>query len=426
MNTFASGEQYPFGGQVDSGQVARCQRKDEGVRSDLIEYGRYDFIVRQDGMYEVFGRIGELRKRLLHFYLLRKVYKCSGRLQAGHPESIQLPTFGTGYVDAFVGYLQALVAFVQGRLISLRSVLLQYLVRTALACLLVAVGWLLALMLWIQNGELFLPANQAAQACQKAAQDVLPGMTAATFDETQLDSLCRYALFAAPDSSEVLATNMDAGHLQRAMENRQGKTRWHFGYTQYYMTSKLQDGTVCLLQFDYAVPYADPALRGVLPDMQTVHCILGILLLVGAVVWSTHRTGRFLTRETEKLTAAAQAVARKDLDSAVFSGAKVREYESTLQALQTMGDALTGSLQKQWAMEQRQREQIIQLSHKLKTPLTIIEGNAELLAEDDDLTAEQKAQVESILQGAEQTRTYLGKIRAEVQTPLRYKRNAEQ
>ena len=132
-----------------------------------------------------------------------------------------------------------------------------------------------------------------------------------------------------------------------------------------------------------------------------------------------------LPPETEKLTAAAQAVARKELDSAVFSGAKVREYESTLQALQTMGDALTGSLQKQWAMEQRQREQIIQLSHKLKTPLTIIEGNAELLAEDDDLTAEQKAQVESILQGAEQTRTYLGKIRAEVQTPLRYKRNVE-
>ena len=44
------------------------------------------------------------------------------------------------------------------RLTSLRSVLLQYLVRTALACLLVAVGWLLVLMLWVQNGGLFLPA----------------------------------------------------------------------------------------------------------------------------------------------------------------------------------------------------------------------------------------------------------------------------
>ena len=99
------------------------------------------------------------------------------------------------------------------RLTSLRSVLLQYLVRTALACLLVAVGWLLVLLLWIQNSGLFLPANQAAQACQKAAQDVLPGMTAATFDETQLDSLCRYALFAAPDSSSPAQIIVRGGSL---------------------------------------------------------------------------------------------------------------------------------------------------------------------------------------------------------------------
>jgi len=57
MNTFASGEQYPFGGQVDSGQGCAVPTEDEGVRPDLIEYGRYDFIVRQDGMYEVVGGV---------------------------------------------------------------------------------------------------------------------------------------------------------------------------------------------------------------------------------------------------------------------------------------------------------------------------------------------------------------------------------
>ncbi len=284
------------------------------------------------------------------------------------------------------------------------------------------IRWFAALMCVINSG-LALPANQAAQACQKAAQDVLPGMTAATFDETQLDSLCRYALFAAPDSSEVLATNMDAGHLQRAMENRQGKTHWHFGYTQYYMTSKLQDGTVCLLQFDYAVPYAAPALRGKLPDVQTVHCILGILLLVGAVVWSTHRSRKFLARETARLTEVSRQVAeKKGVEEIDFSGAQVREYAETLAALQTMGQELTASLQAQWKMEQQQREQIIQLSHELKTPLAVIEGNADLLAEDEALTPEQREQVEAILRGTEQTRTYLLKIRAQVQTPLKYKR----
>ena len=75
------------------------------------------------------------------------------------------------------------------RLISLRSVLLQYLVRTALACLLVAVGWLLVLLLWIQNSGLFLPANQAAQACQKAAQDVLPASALLEQAESTLSSI---------------------------------------------------------------------------------------------------------------------------------------------------------------------------------------------------------------------------------------------
>ena len=44
----------------------------------------------------------------------------------------------------------------------------------------------------------------------------------------------------------------------------------------------------------------------------------------------------------------------------------------------------------------------------------------DLLAE-DALTPEQREQVQAILGGVEQTRTYLGRIRAEVQTPLKYK-----
>ena len=47
---------------------------------------------------------------------------------------------------------------------------------------------------------------------------------------------------------------------------------------------------------------------------------------------------------------------------------------------------------------------------------------ADLLAEDVALTPEQREQVEAILRGTEQTRTYLLKIRAQVQTPLKYKR----
>ena len=308
------------------------------------------------------------------------------------------------------------------KLISLRAVLLRYLVQTALACVLAVVLWFGLLLALIGSG-FCLPANRAAQLSNEAVQNILPEMTAETFEPSRLDPLCRYVLFAGPDSDEVLATNLDARHLQWALEDWRGALAWHLGYTQYYMDAKLRDGTICRLQFDYAVPYADPALRAVLPDLQTTYLVLGLLLLVGVVAWCTHRTGTFLVGETARLTEVSRQVAEeKGLEDIPFTGAQVREYDEALRALQTMGEELTDSLQKQWKMEQQQREAIMELSHKLKTPLTIIQGNAELLAEDTNLTPEQKAQLDAILRSTQETRQDLTRIRAEVQTPLKYKR----
>ena len=250
------------------------------------------------------------------------------------------------------------------KLISLRSVLLRYLALCAVSCVLAAVLWFVGLLLLIGSG-LFLPADAAANATVKAVQRVSE-MTAERFDDAGFDPLCRYALF---DGNELLRTNMDGRHLQKALQYERGGTQGGsvLFYTQYYMSAELKDGTRCLFQFDYSVPYADPALRGKLPDVQTCHILAGILLLVGVLAGCTHRTAKFLA-----------------------------------------------------VLEQKQREQIIQLSHELKTPLSIIEGNAELLAE-DDLTAQQKEQVDAILRSTERTRNYLLKIRAEVQTPLKFK-----
>lgn len=310
------------------------------------------------------------------------------------------------------------------KLISLRAVLLRYLVQTALACVLTVVLWFGLLLVLIGSG-FCLPANRAARLSNEAVQNILQEMTAETFEPSRLDPLCRYVLFAGPDSDEVLATNLDARHMQWALEDWRGARAWHLGYTQYYMDAKLRDGTICRLQFDYAVPYADPTLRAVLPDLQMTYLVLGLLLLVGVVAGCTHRTGTFLAGETVRLTEVSRQVAeKKGLEGITFTGAQVREYDEALRALQLMGGELTESLQRQWQMEQQQREQIIQLAHELKTPLTVIQGNAELLAEDEGLTEEQKEQIAAILSGVEQTRRCTLKIRAEVQTPLKYKKKS--
>lgn len=239
----------------------------------------------------------------------------------------------------------------------------------------------------------------------------MSALTAEQVTQAELDPLCRYVVFAGEDSAQPQYSNMDEKHLQRAMEYWHGQTSPRWGYAQYYLRADLAEGGVCLFQFDYAMPYADPALRERLPDLQTVHCVLGLLLLAGVIALCTRRAGRFLSAETARLTEASRQVAAQQLDAAAFTGARVREYAQALGALQQMGSQLTDSLQAQWRMEQQRAGQVAALAHDLKTPLSIIQGNAELLAE-DALTPPQQEQTQAILRGAQRAGLYLEALRA--------------
>lgn len=104
--------------------------------------------------------------------------------------------------------------------------------------------------------------------------------------------------------------------------------------------------------------------------------------------------------ETRKLTKASAAIAAQRPEEIEVSGAKVREFAETLRAMQTMGSQLTASLQSQWKLEQQRAEQTAALAHDLKTPLAIITGNADLLAEDENLTEAQKAQIAAMQRAA--------------------------
>ena len=89
----------------------------------------------------------------------------------------------------------------------------------------------------------------------------------------------------------------------------------------------------------------------------------------------------------------------------------MREFAETLRAMQTMGSQLTASLQSQWKLEQQRAEQTAALAHDLKTPLAIITGNADLLAEDENLTEAQKAQIAAMQRAAEKADRYLQTLR---------------
>ena len=156
------------------------------------------------------------------------------------------------------------------KLTSLRSVLLRYLLLCGGGCALILVLWWVIFMQLINIGFL-LPAVASAQACADARETVA-SMTADTFDSLQISDLCRWAVV---QNDTVLQTNMDDRHLKIALNAFHGGSG-NLGYTQYQYDVKMADGSFCLLQYDYATPYADPALRDTLPDFQTCYiCAAG-------------------------------------------------------------------------------------------------------------------------------------------------------
>lgn len=287
------------------------------------------------------------------------------------------------------------------KLTSLRSVLLRYLLLCGGGCALILILWWVIFMQLINIGFL-LPAVASAQACADARETVA-SMTADTFDSLQISDLCRWAVV---QNDTVLQTNMNDRHLKIALNAFHGGS----GNPGYQYDVKMADGSFCLLQYDYATPYADPALRDTLPDFQTCYILLLAALILVWLGWQTHCAVRTFAAETSRLNAAVDAIAARQLEHIDTDGVRIREFAVTLQALQTMGRELTDSLQSQWRMEQQRIEQIAALAHDLKTPLTVIQGNAELLAE-KGASAGQQAQLDAILRATQRAQQYLVALR---------------
>lgn len=293
------------------------------------------------------------------------------------------------------------------KLTSLRSVLLRYLLLCGCGCALILVLWWIIFMQLINIGFL-LPAVASARACSEARETVA-AVTAETFDSNQISDLCRWAVV---QNDTVLQTNMDDRHLKIALNAFHGGS----GNPGYQYDVKMADGSFCLLQYDYATPYADPALRDTLPDFQTCYILLLAVLILVWLGWQTHCTVRVFAAETARLHRAVDAIAAQQPERIDADGAHLREFSATLQAMQTMGRELTDSLQSQWRMEQQRAEQIAALTHDLKTPLSIIQGNADLLAE-DALSADQQTQVEAILRGTDRAQQYMAALRTACAPP---------
>ena len=84
----------------------------------------------------------------------------------------------------------------------------------------------------------------------------------------------------------------------------------------------------------------------------------------------------------------------------------MKEIDDCLSSIDEMRMALKVSLEQQWQTEQDKNRQMSALAHDIKTPLTVVRGNAELLSE-TELTEEQENYMDYITSSALQIQNYV-------------------
>ena len=93
--------------------------------------------------------------------------------------------------------------------------------------------------------------------------------------------------------------------------------------------------------------------------------------------------------------------------SAEDVGTGITELDRISHEINSLKNSLSESLESKWRDEQRTKSEMAQIAHDLKTPLTIIRGNADLLLENTD-NEEDRESLQSIIENAEKiTRSIL-------------------
>ena len=78
----------------------------------------------------------------------------------------------------------------------------------------------------------------------------------------------------------------------------------------------------------------------------------------------------------------------------------IKEINNIITAIDTMKTELVSTLEGRWKEQQEKKRQMAQIAHDLKTPLTIIRGNADLLLE-DETDSEKIESINSIISNSE-------------------------
>ena len=249
----------------------------------------------------------------------------------------------------------------------------------------------------------------------------LAPVIAATPDlaDVQIPMGCRYLVL--DKNYQVVKTSLEGEDLDSAMEYAiSGKANQNPDKQYLFVT---RENEYVVLQYYVGSQFTNEWLYEHFPSPEILLYILIAINCMMVCIILTAKFSKNLRVQLSPLFEATKQVAQQNLDFEV-GHSKIKEFEDVLCSFSDMKNNLKSSLEKQWDAERLQREQIAALAHDLKTPLTVIQGNIDLISE-TELDDEQRLYAGYITESSEQIGVYIRTLIDISRTASGYQLNSE-
>lgn len=241
-----------------------------------------------------------------------------------------------------------------------------------------------------------------ADHSERMTKNIVP-IIAATPDlqAVELPMNCKYLVL--DKNYHVIEASLTGDDLRHALEYAfSGKQNANLN-KQYILVSREKEFVV--LQYYIGSQFINPWFYKHFPSPEI---LLALLIGINCIAVCSILTAKFaqnMRAELSPLFEATKQVTEQNLDFKV-GHSKITEFQDVLISFSDMKDNLKTSLEQQWKAEALQRQQIAALAHDLKTPLTVIQGNIDLIHE-TELTEEQRVYASYITESAVKLGSYI-------------------
>lgn len=279
---------------------------------------------------------------------------------------------------------------------SLKNILFKYLLSIGLG-LAISVLLILAFISASFQFKWIFPANYTENLILEKRTDIA---TSKNFEKSLLPDNTSY-LFLSKDE-KVVDTNMNKNIQDIAFNYHKGAVNSNSNLS--FIEIQRSDGYV-VVAYDLKPFYKRPWMQKNLPQVNNLFLSLLIIFRLISIITITLIWAKKLAKELNPLLEASEEIGKQNLDFQVKKS-NIQEFNVILESLEKMKVGLSESLRTNWREEEKKRNQISALSHDIKTPLSIIKGNSELLGE-TNLTEEQQTYLNYIRKNTSRIDKYI-------------------